>query len=145
MAMLDTRYRSWLITGTGRWLGARAPDGWLRKGDGEELRLLDLASREAALLLFDDGRLPRWDVLQVQGLVSGIPELRVYRVMTAGATPEGSEDLVEFSDAIRWAWRPGQAGTAAALIRPDGHVGWTSERVLPEELREGVRRALGAA
>lgn len=142
MAMLDTRYRSRLITGSGRWLGARAPDGVLRKADGGELRLLDLASREAALLLFDDGRLPRWEVPQVQGLLSGIPELRVYRVLTAGRTPERPEDLVDMTGAIWRAWQPRPAGTAA-LIRPDGHVGWTSDRVLPEELREGVRRALG--
>ncbi|HEY7638009.1 MAG TPA: FAD-dependent monooxygenase, partial [Gemmatimonadales bacterium] len=142
MAMLDTRYCSRLIIGSGRWLGARAPDGVLRRGDGGEVRLLDLASREAALLLFDDGRLPRWDVPQVQGLLSGIPRLRVYRVLIAGATPVAPEDLWDVTGAIWRAWQPSLSGTAA-LIRPDGHVGWTSEGVLPEELRKGVGRALG--
>jgi hypothetical protein len=160
-AMLDTRYRSSrLISGSGRWLGARAPDGVLTRahdpeltrvpgdvpGTGEEgqLRLLDLASREAALLLFDDGRLPRWDVGQMKELLSGVPELRLHRVVAAGATPSSADDLVDMTGAIWQAWRPGPAGTAA-LLRPDGHVGWMGDGALPEELSEGVGRALGVA
>jgi 2-polyprenyl-6-methoxyphenol hydroxylase-like FAD-dependent oxidoreductase len=142
MAMLDPRYRSRLISGHGRLLGGRAPDGALERGGGRELRLLDLVGREAALLLFDDGRLPGWNVRQVEGLLAGIPELRVYRLLAASASPGGAHDLVDVTGAIRRSWRPGPADTAA-LIRPDGHVGWMDVRASPEQLQEGVRRALG--
>jgi hypothetical protein len=40
-------------------------------------------------------------------------------------------------------WQPGAA--LAALVRPDGYVGWMAERPSREELRTGVRRALGVA
>ena len=141
-AMLDTRYRSGLISGRGRWLGARAPDGPLRGADGRELRLLDLVGSRAALLLFDDGRLPRWETRRVEELLGEVAELAVYRVLAVGVAPEADGDLSDATGAVWRAWRPGAA--AAARVRPVGHVGWMGGRVSPEEMREGVGRAVGA-
>jgi hypothetical protein len=92
------------------------------------------------LLLFDDRRLPGWNLSQVEGLVRDIPGLEVYRILPAWAVP-ADDDLVDASGSIWSAWRP--AGGTAALVRPDGHVGWMADRVSPEDLRQGVRRALG--
>jgi hypothetical protein len=36
------------------------------------------------------------------------------------------------------------SGGAAALVRPDGYVGWMSLRPFPAELESGVRTALGS-
>ncbi|HEV8672962.1 MAG TPA: FAD-dependent monooxygenase [Methylomirabilota bacterium] len=143
-AMLDTRYRSSpLISGRGRWLGARAPDGPLRARDGRDVRLLDLARRDAALLLFDDGRLPGWDVSQVQQLASDVPGLVVCRIVPPSPADGDSGDLVDATGSLARMWQPGAA--LAALVRPDGYVGWMAERPSREELRTGVRRALGVA
>jgi 2-polyprenyl-6-methoxyphenol hydroxylase-like FAD-dependent oxidoreductase len=138
--MLDTRYRdSPIISGRGAWLGARAPDARLTRR-GQPLRLHDLVARDAALLLFDDGRLPAWNVAQAQRCVGAIDTLHVLRIVRR-ATEAGADDLVDArGDAWRgWATRHG----VAALVRPDGHVGWMAERPTPDELRRGVRRALG--
>jgi hypothetical protein len=141
-AMLDTRYRrSPLLRGSGAWLGARAPDGPLRAAAVGDLRLLDLAAREAALLLFDDGRLPGWREAEVLGLLRDVPALRVHRIVPAAAASAGPA-LVDASGGIWRRWRP--APGQVALLRPDGHVGWMRARPSPEELREGVHGALGS-
>ena len=36
------------------------------------------------------------------------------------------------------------SGGAAALVRPDGYVGWMGPRPFPAELEHGVRTALGS-
>src|SRR5262245_336361 len=69
-AMFDTRYRnsSWCMAGVAG-SGARAPDGPLSRANGSDLRLLDLVARDVALFLFEDGRLPRWRVVDMGRLV----------------------------------------------------------------------------
>jgi 2-polyprenyl-6-methoxyphenol hydroxylase-like FAD-dependent oxidoreductase len=141
LAMLDARYRaSPLISGQGSLLGARAPDGDLDGADGTAGRLLDLAAREAALLLFDDGRLPRWDLQEIRDAVGGIGGVGVHRIVPAGVTPTAA-DRSDRTARIWQSWRA--AGGLAALVRPDGHVGWMEQRPSAESLRAGVSRALG--
>jgi 2-polyprenyl-6-methoxyphenol hydroxylase-like FAD-dependent oxidoreductase len=139
-AMLDTRYdRSPLISGRGAVLGARAPDARLT-WDGEEVRLHGLVAREAALLLFDDGRLPGWNVEDVEARLQGIDGLRVARIVPSPAHAR-LIDLVDVDGTVWHEWQP-RPGTAA-LVRPDAHVGWMAERPAADELRAGVARALG--
>lgn len=140
-AMLDTRYASSLVSGRGAHLGARAPDGELSRADGGRLRLLDLVSRRAALLLFDDGRLPGWSTAAVEPLIGDVPHVSVYRLLPSARGAAQACDLVDASGTLWPRWRP-LAGSAA-LVRPDGHVGWMQARPSAEELRAGVRRALG--
>jgi 2-polyprenyl-6-methoxyphenol hydroxylase-like FAD-dependent oxidoreductase len=138
--MLDTRYRaSPIVSGRGALLGARAPNARLVR-DGTPLRLHELAGREAGLLLVDDGRMPRWGVEQVQTTLGRIDRLRVVRLVMRGEDVEPG-DVVDSHGDVRAEWAP-RAGTAA-LLRPDGHVGWMAERPEPAELRRGVRQALG--
>jgi 2-polyprenyl-6-methoxyphenol hydroxylase-like FAD-dependent oxidoreductase len=141
-AMLDTRYpRSSLISGRGRLLGARAEDGPVTLPDGRHARLLDLASRDAALLLFQDQSLPAWNALEVEALVRGVPGLHVWRLVASARAPAGPADVVDSTGSLWRRWRP--APGSAALIRPDGHVGWMGERPSADALRAGVQRALG--
>jgi 2-polyprenyl-6-methoxyphenol hydroxylase-like FAD-dependent oxidoreductase len=138
--MLDTRYgASPLISGQGRLLGARAPDARVTR-DGATLRVHALAARDAALLLFDDGRLPGWDAGDIGARLRDVPGLTVVRV---ARTPEAARpgDVVDVEGAVWRAWRP-RAGTAA-LVRPDAHVGWMAERPTIEALVAGVTRAVG--
>ncbi|MDQ3815562.1 MAG: FAD-dependent monooxygenase [Armatimonadota bacterium] len=139
--MLDVHYEtSALICGTGRWRGARAPDGELIDGAGHKLRLLDLVHPQAALLLFDDGHLPDWSLEQVASLVSEVPELKVVRLAPHHAPVQPGA----LRDATGQLWKTWEAtGDLAALIRPDGHVGWTARRPTPESLRAGVKQAVG--
>ncbi|HSE93457.1 MAG TPA: FAD-dependent monooxygenase [Methylomirabilota bacterium] len=141
-AMLDARYpRSSLISGRGALLGARAEDGPVTLPDGRHTRLLDLASREAALLLFQDLGLPAWNAAEIEGIVSGVPGLRVWRLVSSARAPAGPADVVDSTGSLWRRWRPTPG--SAALIRPDGHVGWMAERPNAEALSAGVRRALG--
>jgi hypothetical protein len=138
--MLDTRYgASPLISGEGRLRGARAPDARVTR-DGAALRLHELAARDAALLLFDDGRLPGWDVEDIGARLRDVDGLAVVRVArTQGGARAG--DVVDLDGAVWRDWTP-RSGTAA-LVRPDTHVGWTAERPTIDELAAGVRRATG--
>jgi 2-polyprenyl-6-methoxyphenol hydroxylase-like FAD-dependent oxidoreductase len=140
--MLDTRYgASPLISGRGALLGARAPDARVTR-DGERWRLHDLVARDAALLLFDDGRLPGWTADDVRASLRHVAGLDVVRVVrsTAAARPGDAVDV----DGVVWRdWAP-RSGTAA-LVRPDAHVGWMAERPTIDELAAGVTRALGGA
>lgn len=141
-AMLDARYpASSLISGRGALLGARAEDGPVTLPDGGRTRLLDLAHRDAALLLFQDASLPAWNAAEVAAIVSAIPGLRVWRLLSTAQAPAGPADVVDATGGLwrRWRAAPG----SAALIRPDGHVGWMGERPSAEALGAGVRRALG--
>jgi hypothetical protein len=140
--MLDTRYeRSPLLAGHGRWLGARAPDAGLRDRAGHDLRLLHLAAHDAALLLFDDGRLPRWNAGEIERAVGGVPDVKVHRIVRTSAEADDGRDLIDASGTAWTAWRP-ENGTAV-LVRPDHHVGWMQARPSVNDLNAGVRRALG--
>ena len=76
--MLDLSYsRSSLLIGQGRKLGHRLDRPLLK--DGKQIRLMDLVSPGAALLLFDNGRLFK---REIQPMFSRIPELKVYRVVS---------------------------------------------------------------
>jgi len=143
MGMLDTTYRhSPLLSGNGAWVGRRAPDGDLIAPDGSSVRLLDLAGPQPLLLLFDDGRLPGWDVSQVAAYFRNIRDLNIVLLSSidapirAGAYRDGS------NGALWNSWKI--TGGATALIRPDGHVGWMGRRPLAAELERGVRQALGS-
>ncbi|HEX9821081.1 MAG TPA: FAD-dependent monooxygenase [Methylomirabilota bacterium] len=139
--MLDTRYgASPLISGEGRLLGARAPDARVTH-EGTPLRLHALAARDAALLLFDDGRLPGWNAADVGARLRHLPGLAVVRVArTQGAAHPG--DVVDVDGAVWRDWKP-RPGTAA-LVRPDAHIGWMAERPTIDQLVAGVARAVGA-
>jgi 2-polyprenyl-6-methoxyphenol hydroxylase-like FAD-dependent oxidoreductase len=140
MGMLDTRYpESALFSGDGPWIGRRAPDGELLGPGAASTRLLDLAGPQAALLLFDDGRLPAWSTELLQPLLGHVPDLRIVRIAREGAAPADG-----FSDRTGRLWGAWQAtGDTAALLRPDGYVGWTARRPTDAGLRSGVERALG--
>lgn len=139
--MLDTRYRrSPILVGTDRLVGSRAPDGDLEDADGHRLRLHDLAARHAALLLFDDGRLPGWHPVEVEDAVRGLPGVGVVRITHATAIPRGG-DVRDVSGRVWQDWRA--TGETCALLRPDAHVGWLARRPAPEEIRRSVARALG--
>ena len=141
-AMLDTRYRrSSILVGTDRLVGARAPDGELDDASGRRLRLHDLASREAALILFDDGRLPGWSRADVEPAVRDVPGVRIVRLRPAGADLQAG-DVRDSSGRLWQDWRA--TGETCALVRPDAHVGWLARRPAPEEIRRSVARAMGA-
>jgi len=142
IGMLDADYRrSPLVSGSGAWLGRRAPDGDLIAPDGSLVRLLELAGPQPVLLLFDDGRLPSWDVPQVAQFFTNIRDLKI--VLFSSSENLRQPGLYHGSNGSLWnSW--GVTGGAAALLRPDGHVGWMGHRPLPVELERGVRRALGS-
>jgi len=138
--MLDTHYEaSPLLRGEGRWVGRRAPDGAVQDPEGVSVRLLDLAGPDAALVLFDDGCLPGWNPAEVRELTAGVPRLRVVRIGPIESPEEG--DYRDAAGALRKAWEIG-AGSAA-LLRPDGIVGWMATRPSREALKSGVEGALG--
>jgi 2-polyprenyl-6-methoxyphenol hydroxylase-like FAD-dependent oxidoreductase len=150
--MLDTHYgSSVIIQGKGRWLGRRAPDGDLLAPDGAKVRLLDLAARDAALLLFEDGRLPHWNREEVQRCAEHIPRLQVVPILHPDAPltsgfrdPDGSVWRAwgqERSDPP--ASRVPGGGATAALVRPDGFVGWMDRNPSLAALRAGLAIALG--
>jgi len=140
MGMLDTRYAgSVLLTGTGPLVGRRAPDGDLTAPDGSTLRLLDLAAADAALLLFDYGPSPAWNLEKLRAALSSVPALRVVRLLHPNAPPgDGYRDP---TGCLWRAWRA--AGDLAALVRPDGIVGWTARSPSSGDLIRAVRAALG--
>ena len=143
IGMLDVRYGpSALLSGDAPLLGARAPDGVLVDAAGQRRRLHDLVARDAALLLFDDGRLPRWDRESVARLLAPLAGLEVFRLLRTTVTPEGA-DLRDARGDLWDQWRA--SGGMAALVRPDGHVGWCAHRPELEQLARGVAAALGAA
>jgi 2-polyprenyl-6-methoxyphenol hydroxylase-like FAD-dependent oxidoreductase len=143
MGMLDTTYRrSPLVSGNGPWVGRRAPDGELIAPDGSSVRLLDLAGPQPLLLLFDDGRLPGWDVSQVAPYFRNIRDLNIVLVSSPDAPARGGAYRDGSNGALWNSWKT--SGGAAALVRPDGHVGWMGRRPLPTELERAVHQALGS-
>lgn len=140
--MLKTRYtHSPLLLGPDHRIGCRAFDGDLLRTDGTRVRLLDLAGPHAALLLFDDGQLPGWNVDEIRALLRGVPDLEVVRIVKRGL--EGFGGALSDSDGRIWAAWGGADGALAALIRPDGYIGWVGQRPEPAALRAAVRFALG--
>lgn len=121
-AMLDTRYRSPLVGG-GRLAGARAPDGDLLAPEGGGVvRVHDLCKRVPVLLGFEVDVPP----------VSGVATARISRRPAPGA----------WQDAGAWAaWRA--APGTVALVRPDGHVGFTAYAPSADVVYARVAQALG--
>jgi 2-polyprenyl-6-methoxyphenol hydroxylase-like FAD-dependent oxidoreductase len=142
IGMLDTDYRrSPLVSGSGAWIGRRAPDGDLIAPDGNSVRLLDLAGPRPVLLLFDDGSLPSWDVPGVAQFFADISDLKILRFSSC-EIPGQPDVYRDGANGSLWNLWGGTGGTAA-LLRPDGHVGWMGRRPFPAELASGVRKALG--
>jgi len=141
MAMLDTTYtQSPILSGHGHWLGRRAPDGALTAPDGSRIRLIDLARSQPVLLLFDEGRLPGWDPGQIKQLFPNIDDLKIILIVPQNIP--GKEGAYVASESLWRIWNPFWG--LAALIRPDGHVGWMERRPTPAQLEGGVRKALGS-
>jgi hypothetical protein len=143
IGMLDTVYvDSPLISGTGPLVGSRASDGDLIAPNGNSLRLLDLAGPNPVLLLFDDGRLPGWDVAQIAELFGNINDLKIALLLSNKAPARTDAYRDGSPNGSLWnSWRV--TGGAAALVRPDGYVGWMGLRPFPANLERGVRTALG--
>jgi 2-polyprenyl-6-methoxyphenol hydroxylase-like FAD-dependent oxidoreductase len=141
IGMLDAAYsQSMIVNGHGRWVGRRAPDGELVAPDERRIRLLDLVGPHPVLLLFDEGRLPGWDPHQIKQHFSNINDLMVV-LITHPKAPRSEAGYVA-SDPLWRTW--GAAWGMAALVRPDGHVGWMERRPTVAELDCGVRTALGS-
>lgn len=142
--MFDTAYRhSPLVSGSGAFVGRRASDGDLIAPDGRAIRLLDLAGPQPVLLLFDDGRLPTWDVAQVAQSFTNIFDLKIVLFSSDKAPSRPDAYCDGSSNGSLWtSWKV--SGGAAALVRPDGCVGWMGFRPFPAELERGVRTALGS-
>jgi 2-polyprenyl-6-methoxyphenol hydroxylase-like FAD-dependent oxidoreductase len=142
--MLDTVYkRSAIISGRGSLVGSRAPDGELIDPGGGSVRLLDLAGPAPALVLFGDERLPGWEPSAIRKQFSDIADLKVAVILPkkVSALGESFRDATADSSLFkRWKAAPG----TAALVRPDGHIGWMDYRPVLEELVVGVRQALGS-
>jgi 2-polyprenyl-6-methoxyphenol hydroxylase-like FAD-dependent oxidoreductase len=140
--MLDTHYlRSPILKRTSSLVGSRAPDGEISRS-GENKRLLDCVFPHALLVLFDDGKLPRWNEDEIR---AGVEKSAPTNVRVLRLTAREVKDETAWRDAsgkIFRAWKIESA--TAALIRPDGHVGWISNRPSHEELQAGIKAALGA-
>jgi 2-polyprenyl-6-methoxyphenol hydroxylase-like FAD-dependent oxidoreductase len=143
MGMLDVAYlHSPLITGSGHHVGRRAPDGEIMDGDGKFCRLHDMVGPHALLLLLEDGGFPLWRPGQVENWMASIPGLKVVRVLPRAAQPVTGW----YWDAAGRLWPAWHSeGATAALIRPDGIVGWRMERPTEEALLRGVEIALGTS
>ena len=92
--------------------GTRAPHVWLER-DGRPLSTLDLFGRRFALLAGADGG--AWCAgASAAAALAGLT-LEIHRIGAAGgvANPDGS-----FAEAY------GITSTGAAIVRPDGYVGW---------------------
>lgn len=143
IGMLDTAYgHSPLVSGKGAWIGRRAPDGDLIAPNGSVVRLLDLAGPQPVLLLFEDGRLPNWDVAGVARLFVKIHDLKILLLLSneVPGRPDAYRD--GSTNGSLWStWKV--TGGGVALIRPDGHVGWMARRPFPDELEIGVQKVLG--
>jgi 2-polyprenyl-6-methoxyphenol hydroxylase-like FAD-dependent oxidoreductase len=141
MGMLDTAYsRSPILSGHGHWVGRRAPDGELTAPDESRLRLLDLAGPQPVLLLFDDGRLPSWDPDRIKKHFQNINDLKV--IVIASPKAPKTDGAYAASDPLWGTWNASWG--MAALVRPDGHVGWMERRPTLPQLDQGVRKALGS-
>jgi FAD binding domain len=144
IGMLDTVYaHSPLVSGTGHMVGRHASDGNLIAPNGDSFRLLDLAGPNPVLLLFDDGRLPSWDVAQIAETFRNINDLKIALVLSNKAPGRPNDYRDGSTNGSLWnSWKV--TGGAAALVRPDGYVGWMGLRPFPANLERGVRTAVGS-
>lgn len=139
--MLDARYdQSALIQDDAPLLGVRAPDGVVIGPDGGRGWLSDRVFPQALLVLFDDGRWPRWEPSAIRALLASVSGVDVVRLVAPGVDPSGA-DLRGIDGRLWRSWRA--RGGTVVLIRPDGHVGWRAERPSAAALSAGVSRALG--
>jgi hypothetical protein len=141
MGMLDTTYtQSPILSGHGHWLGRRAPDGKLTAPDGSPVRFIDLTRSQPLLLLFDEGRLPGWDPGRIKQFFHNIDDLKVILIVPPKVS--STEGAYVASESLWQIWNPFWG--LAALVRPDGHVGWMERRPTLAQLEGGVRKALGS-
>jgi 2-polyprenyl-6-methoxyphenol hydroxylase-like FAD-dependent oxidoreductase/heme-degrading monooxygenase HmoA len=127
--------------------GHRAPDvlGLRRFGVAHDLRLFDLTrGTHSTLLLYADSGTTEEQVLGLEKLAAEIREAGhglVHPVLLASADAQVPllVDLPVVRDAgsgFRDAYGLAGAGTAAYLVRPDGHVGFRTRPATEDALRE---------
>jgi 2-polyprenyl-6-methoxyphenol hydroxylase-like FAD-dependent oxidoreductase len=127
--------------------GHRAPDvlGLRRFGVAHDLRLFDLTrGTHSTLLLYADSGTTEEQFLDLEKLAAEIRQasrglVHPYLVTGAGAQPPSLVDLPVVRDAgssFRGAYGLAGAGTAAYLVRPDGHVGFRTRPATEDALRE---------
>jgi 2-polyprenyl-6-methoxyphenol hydroxylase-like FAD-dependent oxidoreductase len=127
--------------------GHRAPDvlGLRRFGVAHDVRLFDLTrGPHSTLLLYAAAGTGEEQVLDLEKLAAGIRQssrgqIHPYLVASADAQVPSLVDLPVVRDAgsgFRDAYGLAGAGTAAYLVRPDGHVGFRSRPVTEDGLRE---------
>ncbi|MDG4766477.1 FAD-dependent monooxygenase [Solwaraspora sp. WMMD406] len=134
--------------------GDRAPDvaGLLRRGVGHPQRLHELTrGTRHTLLLYADHTADEAEVATVEKLCADVREqtygqIEVYLVASADAAVPPMLHPPVVRDA-EGAFRAGYGvtGTAAYLIRPDGHVGFRSQPIDAEALRGHLRLVFGGA
>jgi hypothetical protein len=112
----------------------RAPDGELRDPQGDSSRLLELVNPGAALLLFEDVRMPHWNRETIEPYFDGVQGLSVFRILESSQLANPG-DYRDATGSLWKAWRIG--GQTAVLVRPDGIVGWIPHD-LPLKLLEMV-------
>jgi hypothetical protein len=92
------------------------------------------------LLLFDEGRLPGWDPGRIKQIFHNIDDLKVILIVPPKVS--STEGAYVASESLWQIWNPFWG--LAALVRPDGHVGWMERRPTLAQLEGGVRKALGS-
>jgi 2-polyprenyl-6-methoxyphenol hydroxylase-like FAD-dependent oxidoreductase/heme-degrading monooxygenase HmoA len=127
--------------------GHRAPDvlGLRRFGVAHDVRLFDLTrGTHSTLVLWADAGVGEEEVLALEKLADSVRdasrgEVHPYLVVDAAAGVPALIDLPVLRDArstFRDAYGVAGAGTAAYLVRPDGHVGFRSRPATEDTLRE---------
>jgi hypothetical protein len=127
--------------------GHRAPDvqGLRRFGVAHPLRLFDLTrGTRSTLLLHADAGAPEEQVLALEKLAVGVRqqtrgEVTAYLLAAPDARVPALVDLPVVRDAggaFAAAYGTAGAGTAAYLVRPDGHVGFRSRPLDEDALRD---------
>jgi len=140
------------VTGRERFAGGpeaghRAPDvlGLRRFGVSHDLRLFDLTrGTHSTLLLYADAGTGEDQVLELEKLAASISQdhreqVHPYLVASVDAHVPPLVDLPVVRDAgsgFRKAYGLSGAGTAAYLVRPDGHVGFRTRPVAENVMRE---------
>ena len=124
--------------------GHRAPDvtGLRRFGVAHDLRVFDLTrGTHATLLLSADGTS---DLGALEELAAAVRrdtrgQVRPYLVLAPGTAVPPLVELPVLTDPagrFRAAYGIGGTGSAAVVVRPDGHVGFRARPVLEDALRE---------
>ena len=138
VAMFRTRYHhSPMLLGRGHLIGRRAPDGILRTATEGAVRLLDLADPDGAVLVFveagDENRY-EW----ILNAVSTRSDVKAYRITSGAPVSPRCYTDVGGNIAKQWGVR---AGTFA-ILRPDGHVGWTKYNPSAAEILSAIEKIL---